>query len=139
MRKISQFAKKYPLSVLCIILIWILSFIPFFPETPLDDVQFIDKWTHLVMYGGTCTVIWIEYLRKHTTLDKQKLFLLAWLAPIIMSGIIEILQENCTTTRGGEWFDFFANATGVTLAAVIGLLLAYVKVFNKNPRHDTLR
>ncbi len=134
-----QFVRKYPLSVLCIILIWILSFVPFFPETPFDDIQFIDKWTHLVMYGGTCSVIWWEYLRKHTTLNKGKLFLLAFLAPILMSGIIELLQEYCTTTRSGEWLDLAANSTGVTLAALLGLLFAYIKVLNKNPRHDTLR
>ena len=139
MRKLIQIVRKYPFSVLCITLVWILSFVPFFPETPLDDVMFIDKWTHLVMYGGTCSVIWIEYLRKHPSLDKGKLFCWAWLAPIMMSGIIELLQENCTTTRSGEWFDFAANSTGVTLAALLGILLAYRKVFNKHPRHDSLR
>lgn len=91
------------------------------------------------MYGGTCSVIWIEYLRRHSTLDKGKLFRWAWLAPIIMSGIIELLQEHCTNhTRSGEWLDFLANSTGVTLAVGIGILLAYLKVFNKNSRHDTL-
>lgn len=138
MRKRSQIVRKYPLSILCIALIWILSLIPFFPETPFDEVAFIDKWTHLVMYGGTCSVIWIEYLRSHNTLDKGKLFCWAWLAPIIMSGILELLQEYCTATRSGEWFDFTANATGVTLGALLGMLLAYLKVFNKNPRHDSL-
>ena len=139
MRKFCQFVRKYPLSVLCIVLIWTLSFIPFFPETPLDDVQFIDKWTHLVMYGGTCSVIWYEYIRRHAALDKRKLFLLAWLAPIVMSGIIELMQEHCTTTRSGEWLDFLANSTGVTLAVPVGLLLFYIKVLNKNARHDSLR
>ena len=139
MQKLKQFVKKYPLSVICIIVIWMLSFLPFFPETPFDDVMFIDKWTHLVMYGGTCTVIWTEYLRRHSTLDRGKLFLWAWLAPIVMSGIIELLQEYCTNhTRSGEWLDFAANSTGVTLAAGVGMLLAYFKVFNKNPRHDSL-
>lgn len=84
-------------------------------------------------------MIWIEYLRKHTVIHKGKLFLFAWLAPILMSGILELLQEYCTTTRNGEWLDLVANSTGVTLAAVAGSLLAYLKVFNKNPRHDTLR
>lgn len=139
MRKFCQFVKKYPLSVLCIILIWTLSFVPFFPETPFDDIQFIDKWTHLVMYGSTCSVIWYEYIRKHSALDKWKLFLLAWLAPIVMSGIIELMQEHCTTTRSGEWLDFLANSTGVTLAVPVGLLLFYIKVLNKNSRHDSLR
>ena len=123
MCEIVQFARKYPFSVACIILIWILSFVPFFPETPLDDVQFIDKWTHLVMYGGTCSVIWIEYLRQHTSLNKRKLFYWAWLAPIVMSGVIELLQAYCTTNRNGDWYDLAANATGVTVAAVLGLVI----------------
>ena len=63
MNKMTSYLKRYPLSAVCIILIWILSLVPFFPETPLDDVAFIDKWTHFVMYGGTCVVIWWEYLR----------------------------------------------------------------------------
>lgn len=137
--KILQTVRRYPLSILCIILIWILSFVPFFPETPFDEVMFIDKWTHLVMYGGTCSMIWIEYLLRHTILNKKKLFCWAWLAPIVMSGVIELLQEYATTTRSGEWFDFAANSTGVTLAALLGMSLAYFKVFNKNPRHETLR
>lgn len=139
MQKLIQFVSKYPLSSFCILIIWILSLLPFFPETPLDGVEFIDKWVHIMMYGGTCCVIWWEYLRKHTILNKGKLFLFAFLAPILMSGIIELLQEYCTTTRSGEWLDLAANSTGVTLAALLGSLFAYLKVFNKHPRHDTLR
>ncbi|MBR1412877.1 MAG: VanZ family protein [Prevotella sp.] len=116
------FVRKYPFSLLCILLIWTLSLLPFFPETPLDDVAFIDKWTHLVMYGGTCCVIWWEYLHSHQKANYNRLFLFAWLAPILMSGLLELLQEYCTTTRSGEWIDLLANTTGVTLAALIGLI-----------------
>ena len=123
MQKISQIVRKYPFSLLCIALIWVLSLLPFFPETPLDDIDMIDKWTHLVMYGGTCTVIWIEYLRSHRSLDYEKLFFYAWLSPILMSGLLELLQEYCTTTRNGDWWDFVANATGVTLALGVGYLI----------------
>lgn len=139
MRKLIQFVRKYPFSFFCILIIWVLSFVPFFPETPLDNVVFIDKWIHIIMYGGTCCVIWWEYLRQHTLLNKGKLFLFAFLAPILMSGLIELLQEYGTTTRSGEWLDLAANSTGVTLAALIGTLFAYFKVFNKHSRHDTLR
>ena len=120
-------AKKYPFSVVCIALIWILSFIPFFPETPLDNVEFIDKWIHIIMYGGTFTVLWAEYTFKHRQPDYRKLFLWAWLAPIIMSGIIELLQAYCTTTRNGDWLDLLANAIGVTLAVGVGLLMKLVR------------
>ena len=124
MTKFFLFIRKYPVSILLFIIIWILSLTPFFPETPLDDVKFIDKWTHLVMYGGTCSVLWIEYMRSHkTTGAAVKLFLLAWLAPILMSGLLELLQAYATTTRSGEWLDFAANSLGVTLGAAVGLLL----------------
>ena len=116
--------KKYPLSVVCIALIWILSLTPFFPETPLDNVRFIDKWVHILMYGGTFTVVWLEYYFKHKKPDYEKLFFGGWLAPILMSGIIELLQEYCTGGhRSGDFLDLAANATGVTVATVIGLLI----------------
>ena len=124
MQKLIPSLKRYPLSICCIVLVWILSLTPIFPETPFDDVAFIDKWTHLVMYGGTCSVIWIEYLRSHTSLDSKKLFLWAFLAPILMSGLLELLQEYCTAGhRNGDWLDFVANSLGVTLGAVFGLVV----------------
>ena len=61
--KYLSFVRVYPLSTFCILLIWVLSLTPFFPETPLDNVDFIDKYTHFIMYGGTCAVIWWEHLR----------------------------------------------------------------------------
>lgn len=48
--------RSRPLSVLCVTVIWILSLMPI-PETPLNDVRMIDKWTHLVMYGGLCATL----------------------------------------------------------------------------------
>lgn len=124
MKYLYQSVRKYPLSVVLFLVIWYLSFFTP-PQTRLDDVQFIDKWVHIIMYGGTCTVLWIEYLRRHDRLYAVSLSLLAWAAPILMSGLIEILQENCTGgRRSGDWLDFAANATGVTLAAGIGLAIA---------------
>lgn len=124
MKKILQYVRKYPLSTLCIVLIWILSLTPFFPETPFDNVSFIDKWTHLIMYGGTTSVIWWEYLRKHRSLDGEKLFFWAWLMPVLMSGLLELLQAYCTAGhRNGDWLDFGANTLGVTLGTAVGLLM----------------
>ena len=115
--------KKYPFSCVLIAAIWYLSLLFKAPETPLDDVLLIDKWVHIVMYGGTFTVLWIEYIRQHQQPDYPKLLIWAFIAPIVMSGIIELLQEYCTETRNGDWLDLLANAIGVTLAAVIGLVL----------------
>ena len=132
MSKIVHFVSRYPLSILCVVLIWILSLMPFFPETPFDQVEFIDKWTHLVMYGGTCSVIWWEYLRKHQILDGEKLFFYAWLCPALMSGLLELLQEYCTFGhRNGDWLDLAANTMGVTLGALIGLLMYQLRFKRK--------
>ncbi len=124
MEKVFVFARKYKFSLLCVALIWYLCiwFMP--PEFPeLRNVAFIDKWTHFVMYGGFCSVIWWEYLHSHRQMDWRRLFLLSWLAPALMSGVIEIIQENCTENRAGEWLDFAANVTGCTIGGIIGLLM----------------
>ena len=44
-----HFLRKYPFSMVCIAMIWILSLVPFFLETPLDNVEFVDKWVHVLM------------------------------------------------------------------------------------------
>lgn len=116
--------RKYPLTALCVALIWYLSFFTP-PHTELDNVRFIDKWVHIAMYGGTCGVFWVEYFRKGKRVQGKcrKLLSCAWLAPIVMSGIIELLQEYCTGgRRSGDWLDLAANASGVTLAALAAFL-----------------
>ena len=124
MQKVSQFVRKYPFSTLC------LAFTPFFPETPLDNVKFIDKWTHLVMYGGTCSIIWWEHLRlckKETRRPNLRaLFWFALVGMIILGGLVELGQAYCTTTRSGEWLDFYADSVGVLLGNAFGLLLKSV-------------
>ena len=125
MRKILHYlTTNYPISCLYVTFIWILCFMDV-PHTPLDNITLIDKWTHIVMYAGTCATIWYEYLYHHKEINKKRTFLLAWLAPLLMSGLIEILQEYCTGgRRSGDWLDFAANSIGVTLGNVIGILLA---------------
>jgi len=82
------------------------------------------------MYAGTCGIIWFEYLRRHNMLCKRKLWIWAVIAPILMSGLIEILQATCTGgRRNGDWLDFAANSLGVALGGLAGLLLA--KYFSK--------
>lgn len=138
--------KNYPISVTYIIIIWVLCFMDV-PETPLDNVRFIDKWTHIVMYLGTCLTIWFEYIRSHTFYvprmanhissykvfqpNWSRLIIWSWLMPALMSGIIEVLQAYCTGgRRSGDWMDFYANTAGCTIALIIGYVIA-----KKRARH----
>lgn len=124
MKKALQILRHYPLSCLCVVTIWILCFCTP-PSTPLDNVAYMDKWTHIVMYMGTCTVMCVEYVRRHRRINYLCMALWTWLAPIAMSGVIELLQAYCTGgRRSGEWLDFAANSTGATLGLAIGIALA---------------
>ena len=126
MKKLLLFVRKYPLSLCCILLLWVLSLVPFFPETPLDGIDFVDKWTHLVMYGGTALVFWWEYVR-HTPFFKWEntLFhfsLFTFILLTAMGGLLELIQAHCTTTRSGEWLDFWADGAGALFGSIVGLV-----------------
>ena len=115
--------KKYPYSILVAIVIICLSLLPI-PEIPkAENVPFLDKWTHMVMYGGLCLVIWYEYLRSHGSINVFRITLFGYLCPIAMSGLLELAQEYLTTCRSGEWLDLLANATGATLSYLLGWLV----------------
>ena len=123
---------RYPLSAALIVAIWVMCLTPWIPETPLNDVSLIDKWTHLVMYGTLTAVIWWEYLRQHPQPESRRLLLLAFLAPVAMGGMVELAQAYCTAGhRSGDWLDFLANSLGVVLGTLLGLILMGIK--NRKP------
>ena len=114
---------KYPFSCIIVIGTWILCFMTI-PETPLSSVRFIDKWTHSLIYLVLGISISLEYLRNKKHASPKFIVVWVWLIPIIMGGLIEILQSYCTNgNRSGEWLDFFADAIGSTIAVLIGILL----------------
>lgn len=114
---------KYPFSCIIVIGTWILCFMTI-PETPLNSVRFIDKWTHSLIYLVLGLSISLEYLRNTKQPSPKFIIVWVWLMPIIMGGLIEVLQSYCTNgNRSGEWLDFFADAIGSTIALLIGILL----------------
>ena len=114
---------RYPLALLVIVAIVLLSVLPI-PDMKMDvNVPLADKWTHMVMYGILTLVIWFEYRRSHSHWNTWKLLLFAFLAPIVLGGTLELVQAHLTTCRSGEWLDFVANTIGVCLGCVSGLLM----------------
>ena len=120
---IKHILTKYPFSCIIVIGTWILCFMTI-PETPLSSVRFIDKWTHSLIYLVLGISISLEYLRNTKQPSPKFIVVWVWLMPIIMGGLIEVLQSYCTNgNRSGEWLDFFADAIGSTIAVLIGILL----------------
>ncbi|MEG1544813.1 MAG: VanZ family protein [Tannerellaceae bacterium] len=118
------YLKKYPVSITLILTVIYLSFFrP--PDLEIGRFPGIDKLAHICMYGGLSGALWLEFLRNHHKYDEMlwHAWIGAVLCPIAMSGVIELLQEYCTTYRGGDWFDFLANTCGVALATLLSYYL----------------
>ena len=110
--------RHYPLTLLTVVAILLLSLLPL-PEMEIaEDVPFIDKWTHMVMYGGLTLVIWFEILRAHSHPSAVRLFICAFLLPVLLGGTVELIQPFCN--RACELLDFVANSTGVVLSTFLG-------------------
>ena len=117
------YLRRYPFTLLLIVSIVLLSLLPM-PDIKLaEDVPLADKWTHMVMYGVLTLVIWFDYKRTHRQNNAWKLLLFAFLAPIAMGGILELMQAYLTTCRSGEWLDFVANSLGVCIGTLCGLVM----------------
>ncbi len=114
--------RRYPLSFLLAFAIVLLSLLPVPDVRMTVEVPLMDKWAHMVMYGVLTLVIWLEYIKAHRQMRGRRLLLLAFLAPIAMGGVLELMQAYLTTCRSGEWLDFVANSIGAVVGAGCGLL-----------------
>lgn len=115
--------KRYPLTLILVISIWVLCFINV-PDSPLSHISLIDKWTHILMYFVLTMCAGFEYTKANKQAKVSRLLLYTWLLPVVMGGLIEIMQANCTGgRRSGDWLDFYADAIGSTIAFLIGILL----------------
>lgn len=115
--------KLFPLTLLCGVGIWIVCLVPV-PETPLEHVRFIDKWVHIGMYFTLTALFWTERHLHGVSLSEWRCMVWGFAAPILMSGLLELLQAYATTYRSGDWLDFAANSAGVMLGAIYGWLLS---------------
>ncbi len=111
--------RAFPFTTAFVVMIFVVCMIPI-PETPLSGVGFIDKWTHTALYLALGIVFWTEYCRSRISLKPFALFAVSVLLPVVMGGLIEVMQENLTTCRSGEWMDFAADAVGVVAGALLG-------------------
>ena len=111
--------KRFPLTILCVALIWYLCLFRPPRVEVLEDLSGFDKLVHISMYLGTCCVLWMEYFRARCQWSVTKRAIIAVVAPIGMSGVIELAQAYLTTYRSGDWADFAANSFGVLLALAL--------------------
>ena len=117
--------KRYPLSLLVLLLLLFLSFFNFGAvERPLPDVS--DKLVHGLMYMGVSLMLWMEFLRSHRFCVKSvaKGMILCLLFPIALGGLIEIGQGTLTAWRSAETLDFVADILGSCTATAVTFAIA---------------
>ena len=117
---LTHYIKTYPLAILVLIAILVLS-LARIPEVPVaEEVPLADKWTHMVMYASLTFVIWWQYLRSHKHVQWLRLSLWGVIAPAAWGGLMELAQAYLTTYRSGDWWDFVANCIGVAIGVLMG-------------------
>lgn len=134
-----QVIRHYPFTTFITAVVLILSLMPV-PEIPeLDDVPFFDKWTHMVMYFGQAGAFWLDYLRLHglrfnplphavrrSEVSRGTLLMGALVFPVVLGGVLELLQEYCTCgMRSGDWLDWAADAFGAVVMWIVGELVCW--------------
>ena len=124
------YIKKYPVSLLIILTVIYLSFF----KPPTTDLSYIDKIVHICMYLGMSGMLWLEFLRAHQKGDSPlwHAWVGAFVCPVLFSGMVELLQEYCTTYRGGDWLDFAANTAGALIASLIGYFVLRPRMAQKH-------
>lgn len=111
--------RRYPFTTLFVAAILVVCMIPV-PETPLDEVSLIDKWTHVAMYAALEVVLFTEMNRRRASLSAARLLVATVAAPAALGGLVELMQAYLTTYRSGEWADFAADCVGVAAGALAG-------------------
>ncbi len=88
-----------------------------------------DKVIHFLMYFGITLVFLFEHYIETLKMNKKDYVLNIY--PLILGGIIEIIQNIFTNSRSGEWYDFIANISGIIIANIIFLFIKDVGFFIK--------
>ena len=123
------YLRRYPLTVLLAVSIVLLSLLPIPDIKFAGDVPLFDKWTHMVMYACVAIAVWWEYSKNHRPHPSLlRLFLWGLFFPILLGGVLELVQNYGTSYRSGEWLDGLADSIG----ALAGCLVSFVVFRNKD-------
>jgi VanZ family protein len=125
--KIKKFLRTYWKSILIISGILYLSFAPPSTFKGIPSFENEDKLVHIIMYGGlTCVLIFdFRQYAKNNPLSSLAFILICILTPVILGGIVEILQPMYFAPRTAEWLDWFSDITGVLLGWLAMKLIVF--------------
>ncbi len=122
-------------SILVFIFILYLSFAPpsTFKEVPTFEIPYLDKIIHLVLY----IILSFSLILDSSAVNLRRKHLLTsicLICLIFLGGIIEIAQQYYFAPRTAEWFDWFADITGVFLGWFFSII--FKNLINKTRANE---
>ncbi|MBN2273193.1 MAG: VanZ family protein [Bacteroidales bacterium] len=121
-RLLPTFLTSFWKTILCTVVIIILSFLPgsSFEKVRFFDFSFQDLFVHFVMYAVFTALIILELSRKPYRLMNSKFW---WLFPLLLTAVLGLITESVQRLwiagRDGNVVDFFFNMCGSALVIVL--------------------
>ena len=108
---------RYKFTILLAFLIVLLSLVPSssIPSSRLFNIPYLDKLVHFSMYAS---IGFVALMESRCVKNCQLFHLILVLVIFLMSAIIEVLQATVVATRAAEWYDLFANFSGLVAGYV---------------------
>jgi VanZ family protein len=119
---------RYKFTILLAVVIVLLSLVPgsSMPSSRLFNIAYLDKLVHFSMYAS---IGFVAFMESRCIKNCQRFHLLLVLVIFVMSAIIEVLQATVIATRAAEWFDLFANFSGLVAGYVAYRFLRGFRIF----------
>lgn len=104
------------------IIIFLLSVFDFSTVDNVPKIRYNDKIIHLFMYSLLAFALFFESRKDLWFKNKNYKYLcFSFSIPIILGGVIELIQEFYFPPRTAEWYDWLADILGVMLGGLISI------------------
>lgn len=129
--------KHYHVSIVTFCVILYLSLYKPAGKSAIMMFANMDKVAHFMMYATFSAVLWYEYCHCHHRINYFRLLLSSFLAPALLSWIMEILQEKLTKYRSGDPMDLLFNVLGIIFANILCLTLGKCLLGKRSRKKET--
>ncbi|MDR3652882.1 MAG: VanZ family protein [Paludibacter sp.] len=127
--KFISFIRSYWKSIVFTAIILYLSFAPPSTFNGVPSFPNEDKLVHIFLYTCLTILLIFDFIRyKKSTDNKLSYILFCLLLPVILGGLVEILQPMYFAPRTAEWLDWFSDITGVFMGWTATKLLRKLNI-----------
>ena len=124
--KIKMIIAKYWKSSLALFVILYLSFASPSTFNDIPTFQHADKVAHFLMYVFFASVLVYDFRNDNVLLTSKFSYILVCLVfPIVIGGVIELLQGSIFRPRSAEWLDWLFDTAGIIAGFLFTSVLLY--------------